>query len=69
MIANSESLVFTSFLAYAIGLVIGAVILYFVIRAAVVSALYKHQLWLEQYRPGTNPGPQGPASPATPPVP
>jgi hypothetical protein len=67
MIANSESLVFTSFLAYAIGLVIGALVLYMVIRAAVVSALYKHQLWLEQYRPDTNPGPRQP--PVAPPVP
>jgi hypothetical protein len=61
MIANSESLVFTSFLAYAVGLVIGAIVLYMVIRAAVVSALYKHQLWLEQYRPDTNPGPSSSA--------
>jgi hypothetical protein len=69
MIANSESLAFTSFLAYAIGLVIGALVLYMVIRAAVVSALYKHQLWLEQYRPATNPGPQPPTPPTAPPVP
>jgi hypothetical protein len=69
MIANSESLVFTSFLAYAIGLVVGALVLYMVVRAAVVSALYKHQLWLEQYRPATNPGPQPQTPPAAPPVP
>jgi hypothetical protein len=66
MIANSESLVFTSFIAYAIGLAIGALVLYMVIRAAVVSALYKHQLWLEEYRPATNPGPQSP--PTSPPA-
>ncbi|KQP57382.1 hypothetical protein [Agreia sp. Leaf283] len=71
MIANSEALVFSSFLAYVVGLAIGALVLYMVIRSAVASALYKHQLWLEQYRPATNPGPQPPAPPAppAPPVP
>ncbi|PPF64873.1 hypothetical protein C5E11_02025 [Clavibacter michiganensis] len=70
MVANSESLVFATFFAYAIGLASGALVLYMVIRAAVVSALYKHQLWLEEYRPATNPGPQPPAAPpAAPPVP
>lgn len=57
MIATAGPSILTGLFAYAIGLAIGALILYFVIRAAVVSALYKHQLWLEQYRPATPPAP------------
>jgi len=68
MIANAGPSIFAGLLIYVIGFAVGAFILYLVIRAAVVSALYKHQRWLEEYRPATNPGPQPPAPPA-PPVP
>jgi hypothetical protein len=63
MFANAGPSILTGLFGYAIGLAIGAIVLYLVIRAAVVSALYKHQLWLEQYRPATNPGPPTPPAP------
>ena len=62
MIANAGPSILAGLLIYVIGFAVGAFILYLVVRAAVVSALHKHQLWLEQYRPATNPGPQPPAA-------
>jgi membrane protein YdbS with pleckstrin-like domain len=57
MFSNAGPALATGLIAYVIFALLGIVILYYVIRTAVINALYRHQLWLEEYRPDQHPGP------------
>ena len=50
MFSNTGATAATGLIIYVIFALLGVVILYYVIRTAIINALYRHQLWLEEYR-------------------
>ena len=67
MFSNTGATAATGLIIYVVFALLGVVILYYVIRTAIINALYRHQLWLEEYRPDQHPGPVR-KDPPTPPA-